>query len=84
MKWKIYQNFDQLKVKALTEVFDKEVPAEFWLAGHSFGGYLAARMCMEENNRIAGVILLDPWGFKNLDESMEEKLARLALWKRSE
>lgn len=69
-------------VKALAEVFDAEIDDKFWLAGHSFGGYLAARICLEENTRISGLILMDAWGFKEMDTTFEERLGRLKLWQR--
>ena len=33
--------------RALQEVFDSELGEAFWLAGHSFGGYLATLMSLE-------------------------------------
>ena len=48
---------------ALKEVFSSELGSRFWLSGHSFGAYLAARMCLEGDSRICGLILLD-LGFK--------------------
>lgn len=69
-------------VQALTEVFDAEIDGKFWLVGHSFGSYLSARMCLEENTRVCGLILLDAWGFPKMEETFEEKLASLKLWQR--
>jgi len=62
-------------VGALKQVFDAEIKNDFWLAGHSFGCYLAARMCLEEETRITGLILLDAWGFKEMGEPFEERIA---------
>ena len=51
-------------LKSLQSVLSQEVKEKYWLAGHSFGGFLAARLAMEEGERLEGVILMDPWGFK--------------------
>ena len=34
--------------EALFEVFQLEIQGKFWLLGHSFGAYLAARLCLGE------------------------------------
>ena len=46
---------------SLAEVIQKEVKGDFWLAGHSFGGYLSAKLCMDGVLKPQGLILLDPW-----------------------
>ena len=45
-------------VKALKEVTNSELDSEFWLAGHSFGAYLAGRLGLEKDLPITGLILL--------------------------
>ena len=47
--------------KSLAEVIQKEVKEDFWLAGHSFGCYLSAKLCMDGVLKPQGLILLDPW-----------------------
>ena len=46
---------------SLVEVIQKEVKEDFWLAGHSFGCYLSAKLCMDGVLKPQGLILLDPW-----------------------
>jgi len=51
---------------SLVEVIQKEVKEDFWLAGHSFGCYLSAKLCMDGVLKPHGLILLDPWVNFNL------------------
>ena len=46
---------------SLVEVIQNEVKEDFWLAGHSFGCYLSAKLCMDGVLKPQGLILLDPW-----------------------
>ena len=39
-------------------------------------------MAIESENRLCGLILLDAWGFKEMDEPYEEKLAKMKWWAR--
>ena len=47
------------RVTALKHVFQEELDGEFWLAGSSFGAYLAARMYQESDMNITGCVLFD-------------------------
>ena len=69
-------------VAALKHVFKTEINGPFWLVGHSFGCYLAARMCLENDVNIEGIILLDAWGFKENSLSFDERLAQMKAWQR--
>jgi len=62
---------------SLVEVIQKEVKEDFWLAGHSFGCYLSAKLCMDGVLKPQGLILLDPWGFAVDDGALQKKFDSL-------
>ena len=79
-----YENVEDVWLEALKSVLDVEIGnGNYWLAGHSFGAYLAGLLSMEEKLNIDGVILMDAWGFAIMTETFEEKLARMPWYGRA-
>ena len=79
-----YENVEEVWLEALKSVLDVEIGnGNYWLAGHSFGAYLAGLMSMEEKLNIDGVILMDAWGYAIMTETFEEKLARMPWYGRA-
>jgi len=64
---------------AIQDILKSEIPAECWLVGHSFGGYVATLVSLTTETRLKGLILLDAWGFvKTTQEEIDERMARLS------
>ena len=69
---------------ALKSVLDAELgEGPYWLGGHSFGAYLAGLLAIQNELNINGVILMDAWGYAVMNETFEEKLAKLPWYGRA-
>jgi len=66
-------------IETIKNVIDAELGSDstYWLGGHSFGAYLAGLLALQGDNRMVGVILMDAWGFAEMTETFDEKLAKL-------
>lgn len=68
---------------SITSVISSELDqGEYWLGGHSFGAYLAGLVALQNDSKMAGVILMDAWGYAVMNETFEEKIAKLRWWQR--
>lgn len=42
---------------------------DFYIAGHSLGGYIACLYAMKYPEKVKGMLLLEPWGFFDAPEA---------------
>lgn len=62
---------------------EKQGIEKFILLGHSFGGYLSASYALKYPERIAHVILADPWGFQDRQVAHSRGTYKFPLWVRA-
>ena len=61
-----YDNCDDLLVESIEQWrIAMNIQEKFILLGHSFGGYIAGLYSFKHHDKLAHVILADPWGISN-------------------
>lgn len=68
---------EQYFVESLSQFCDNiGVTQPFFLAGHSFGGYLASCFALKFPEKVEHLVLLDPWGMEGKKLKTKEQLEK--------